>query len=347
MANEIHERIARYQRDLKELTDKKRKRLKEIQSFRYQNRRFFKLIVSIIPIASLSVLTYIISMYGIIPIAVAPVISVFGGRVIGGLSEYMLLNKFSKSELEKFEDFNDESSREKREIQLKLEKEKAKCDEYINEYEYNHTLINPIKSSSNSTVNMTAFDNSKSVYKDNLRRINTKLVLERDYSIYKSKLEAILYHLGLTAGWSIPFGLLYAITSATMMHTLTPLNLLLGFGVSALYNGYINYEILTTRLKQYNKYRKDSKMRIKDENLDTLRELQKEYIDKIGNIELIQKYDLSVNKSEERELNTDPIEKQYDYSLDSFAQQIALENPEIYDINKYQKPKSRRRVNKK
>lgn len=346
---DIHAKIERRLRDARDLTKKKEQRIKEIESFKYSNRKYIKLLYSIPFISALALLTNISSLTGYFPIALAPAISVIGGRVIGGLVETYRFNKKNKRNedaLEKFEDYNDEASREKREIQLKVEKEKTKVEEYILEYEFNQTLVDTPEKNSND-VDVDRLSNSKKSSKESLKKINTKIVLAKDYNIYQTKVGATIYHLWKTIGWSLPFGLLYGITTATMTGSLTGLQLLFGFGVGMFYNGCINVDVLRTLLKQYSSYRKESKMKINDENLDTLRQLQREYTEKLGHIELVENYNMSITKFEEKKLNSDPVAKQFDYSLDHYVQQYNENEEEIYNIQNYQKPRTRRRVIKK
>ena len=305
--NEIHNRVARRQRDLNEREETLSKRIDKVNNATYEGRRFYKNVFSAMPYIALALGGTSLSMISSFPAAVVPIISVVGGKLCGDVVESMLSQKFLKNE---YLD-NSNGSKEKTKAYFEIERENAKCDAYINEYEYNHTLKLDNSKSKCNNVNIDKLTRSKEKYQSKLKDINTKLVLAKNYRIYESKGASFLKHLGKTLLWTGELVLAYAIVKAFACGSFIGTDLVLPFFIGGtMYGGY-NMSVMKSRIDIFNKYNKMSQTDVSLDDIESLNKYQKEYIDKIGNIKVVEEYKKCIDELDEEKLNTDPIEKDY------------------------------------
>ena len=304
---EVHNRVARRQKELNQREDILSKRIDEINNSTYEERRLLKNIITAVPYVGLTLGGIALSTIGTIPAAVVPLIAVCGGKIIGDTAEYLIYNKVANKDYQE----TSNSSKEKRRAYLEIEKENAKCEAYINEYEYNHTLQVDNSKTNGNKINLDKLTKSKEKYQTKLKDINTKLVLAKNYRIYESKIAAFIKHLGKTLLWTSELVLAYAIVKTFACGSVIGPDLLVPFLIGgAMYGGY-NMSIMKARIDIFNKYNKLSQTDVSIDDIESLRKYQKEYVDKIGNIKVVEEYKKCINEIEEKKLNTDPIEKDY------------------------------------
>ncbi|MCR5483828.1 MAG: hypothetical protein K6E99_05445 [Bacilli bacterium] len=304
---EVHNRVARRQKELNQREDTLSKRINEVNNSTYEERRLLKNIITIVPYVGLTLGGIELSTIGTIPATVVPLIAVCGGKIIGDTVEYLIYNKFANTDYQEISN----SSKEKRRAYLEIEKENAKCEAYINEYEYNHTLHIDNSKTNGNKINLDKLTKSKEKYQTKLKDINTKLVLAKNYRIYESKIAAFIKHLGKTLLWTSELVLAYVIVKTFACGSVIGPDLLVPFLIGGAMYGEYNMSIMKARIDIFKKYNKLSQTDVSIDDIESLRKYQKEYIDKIGNIKVVEEYKKCINEIEEKKLNTNPIEKDY------------------------------------
>ena len=304
---EIHNRVARRQRELNEREDTLAKRVEEVKNSTYEERRLAKSLITAIPYTALALAGIVLSGSGVIPASIVPIIAMFGGKITGDIAECIIYNKMNKNEFQEVSN----NSKEKRRVYLEIEKENAKCDAYINEYEYNHILHVDNSRNNGNKINRDRLTKSKDKYQSRLKDINTKLVLSRNYRIYESKTAALLKHLGKTALWTLELVLSYTLIKGIACGTILGFDLLLPLTVGGLLYGSYNMTVMKARLEIFKKYNALPQTSVSLDDIESIKNYQREYIDKIGNIKVVEEYKKCIDEFEEKKLNTDPIERDY------------------------------------
>ena len=308
--NEIHEKVAIRQKELNQRKETSSKRVEEVKNSTYEERRKYKTLLSVIPYTALMLGGIGLSMSGLIPSSIVPVIAVFGGKFIGDSVESILYNKMNNNEFQEIGN----KAKENRKIYLEIENENAKCEAYINEYEYNHTLLNDnVEGKKNKNIiNYKKLNESKDKYQSRLKDINTRLVLAKNYRIYESKKASLCKHLGKTLLWTSELVLAYLLSKSVISNVFFTKDLIIPFLIGCAFYGEYNMSIMKTRLNLFNKYNKLHQTEVSLDDIESIEKYQKEYIKKIGNIKVIEVYKKCIDELEKKKLNTDPIEKDYE-----------------------------------
>jgi hypothetical protein len=217
-------------------------------------------------------------------------------------------------------------SKEKTKAYFEIERENAKCEAYINEYEYNHTLSVDNSKSIISKEKINKLTNSKEKYQAKLKDLNTKMVLAKNYRIYDSKSAAFLKHLGKTLLWTSELVLAYALVRGFACHSIFGIDLLAPFVIGGTLYGSYNLSVMKARIDIFNKYNKLPQTDVSLDDIDSLEKYQKQYIDNIGKIKVIEVYKKCIDELEEEKLNTDPIEKDFEVIKSNRVEPTPIDN---------------------
>jgi hypothetical protein len=324
----------RIQKELNDRIESRKRRRDEVKNAKYESRRLRKALFSIAPVSLLTVGSVVLSACNILPISLVPAISVGGGLFIGDVAEYIYFNKHSSEDVQDIAD----NTRERREMYLNVDIEDAKCEAYIHEYEYNHVISNENKAKADSKHNSNRrFEEQEKNFKENLKQLNKKIVLTRNYPNYGSKGYAYLIATLKTLVWTLELVLLYELIKLGVGGSIGLYDLLIPTGVGSVIYGAHNLSITNERLKFYNKYKKAIYDPTGMCDLDSLRKKQNELIKEIGNIKIIEKYNKSVTEAEENRIKAKAKESHiyYHNAYDNIPDyNVSEDKPKVLGLKK-------------
>lgn len=294
----IKKRIEFAYREKERKIKEKKEKLNIIQSSTFDERKGIKDLISVIPFTAFSVMSFVLATRGIINPSLVPFISVIGGKFVGDVIELVAFDKKNKHYYDYYKEITDATK--EGEIFTYLEKlENEKSDLYVLEH-MNNIILNGSSNIKDNKKNVNRKVQKENL-QDDLKRINTRIILNQYYSDYFNPSFAKAKHILKTILGTAEVCALYLLLQHYSVGTLTPTSFLIPAVFGVFGYGTYNYNTFNARSKIFKKNMKRVICDNESNNLDELRKKQYKLCNKLGYIGVLEEIEKEHRINEQNE----------------------------------------------